>query len=104
VRFPARQSGIVVSTSRSTLYTRWLSEVERVILNALTNTRGFAAGHLCLRRINWHRLEDKPIHLYPVVFRFGQRLPSNSQRRQNTPANFAEANAVTIALRPAGDR
>ena len=37
--------------------------MERVVLNALTKTRGFAARHLGLRPNNWHRLEDKPIHL-----------------------------------------
>ena len=37
--------------------------MERVVLNALAKTRGFAAGYLRLRRIKAHRLEDKPIHL-----------------------------------------
>jgi hypothetical protein len=78
--------------------------VERVVLNALTNTYGFAAGYLRLRRIKTHRLEDKPIHLRSCWFRFGKRSPSKSQRRQNASAHFAETNTVTIALAPAGDR
>jgi hypothetical protein len=78
--------------------------VERVVLNALAKTRGFAAGYLRLRRIKTHRLEDKPIHLRSVAFRFEQRSPSKLQRRQNTPAHFAETNTVTIPLTPAGDR
>src|SRR6266850_4941686 len=79
-------------------YTRWLSEVERVVPSASPNTCGFAAGYLRLRRLKWHRLEDKPIHLRSCWFRFGQRSPSKSQRRQNKPAHFAETDAVTIAL------
>ncbi|MGC2626724.1 MAG: hypothetical protein WA269_07790, partial [Candidatus Udaeobacter sp.] len=39
------------------------AQVERVVLNALAKTCGFAARYLRLRRINTHRLEDKPIHL-----------------------------------------
>ena len=38
--------------------------MERVVLNALAKTRGFAAGYLRLRRIKAHRLEDKPIYLH----------------------------------------
>ena len=102
--------------------------MERVVLNALAKTRGFAAGYLRLRRIKAHRLEDKPIHLRlhshrieirgeiaverealgvrtrpRVAFDHVNVSPSNAAR-QNTPAHFAETNAVTIALAPAGDR
>jgi len=86
---------------KSSLITPWLSQVERVVLNALAKVCGVAAGYLRLRRAKWHRLEDNPIHL---VFRFGQRSPSKSRGRQNTSAHFAEADAVTVALAPAGDR
>ena len=40
-----------------------LPQVERVVLNALAKTCGFAAEYLRLRRTKWHRLEDKAIHL-----------------------------------------
>jgi len=78
--------------------------VERVVLNALAMTCGFAAGYLRLRRFNTHRLEDKPIHLRSGCIRFGQGSPSSSRCRQDTPGYFAETDAVTIALAPTGDR
>jgi hypothetical protein len=75
--------------------------VERVVLNALANACGFAAGYLRLRRTNWHRLEDKRIYL---LFRFPQNSPSSSRGRQNASGYFTEADPITIALAPAGDR
>jgi hypothetical protein len=60
----ATPSGIVLRPSRSTFLrsivvwrrTRRLPQVEGVVLNALAEARGFAAGYLCLRRAKLHRL------------------------------------------------
>ena len=35
----------------------------RRLFNALAKECGFAAGYLRLWRVNWHRFEDKTIHL-----------------------------------------
>src|SRR5439155_19846085 len=52
-----------LAASRQRNLSPLVGEVERVVLNALTKTRGVAAGYRRLRRAKWHRLEDKPIHL-----------------------------------------
>ena len=43
------------------IISRWLSAVERVVLNALANTCGFVAGYLRVPRIISHRLQETPI-------------------------------------------
>jgi hypothetical protein len=47
---------IVVWRRRFVFCTRRLPQVERVVLNALAEARGFAAGYLCLRRAKLYRL------------------------------------------------
>ena len=87
---------------------RWSSEVERVVLNALTKTRGFAARHLGLRPNNWHRLEDKPIHLCSgrvqiraafAVAEAGSVLLSDSSLQVNAVAYLAQH--LIVLLDPA---
>jgi hypothetical protein len=57
LRFFRRLSGTCCSLARRQTL------VERVVLNALANTAASLPDNLRLRRINWHRLEDKTIHL-----------------------------------------
>ena len=77
-------------------FLRW----NAVVLNALTNTCGFAAGYLRLRRTKWHR----PAAAGRFTFAPVGSDSGNVRGRNHNPAHFAKANAVTISLTPAGDR
>ena len=56
-------------------------QVERVVLNALAKTYGFAAGYLRLRRIKTHRLDAAGRSTFAPLC-----LDSDSVRRRNHDA------------------
>ena len=74
------------------------------VLNALTKIRGLPRDICAFGESRHVVLRTSRPTFAAVVFRFGQRPPLSSRRRQNTSAHFAETDTVTISLTPTGNR